>query len=137
MEIRSPDVRAGRTGLHAVKIVFRFPVVERGNAKVCQKFRSLTATYQSACTFCFRVEIRHYVSLPSEQAELKSKLARRLCFACEAKPAVISFTSRVLLFPGNVIEGSTVCKMSQSVHSVWQSWRTKPHSLGLTTMQAC
>jgi len=89
--------------------------------------------YQSACTFCFRVETRRYVIplLSTEQAEWKfsqtsDKTSR---FACadsakgEAKAAVISSKSRVLLFPGKVMQGSRVRVMIESVHCVWQSWR--------------
>lgn len=32
---------------------------------------SHVSPYQSACTFCFRVEIRRYVMLSTEQAGLK------------------------------------------------------------------
>jgi hypothetical protein len=82
----------------------------------------------------FRVEIRHDVILSPELAGVK--LARRLCFACEAEPAVMTFTSRVLLFPrkrDQRLHGPrdvAVCALCLAI------LEAKPHALGLTTMQA-
>jgi hypothetical protein len=37
---------------------------------------SYYSPYQSACTFCFRVQIRRYVMLSTEQAESKLKFSQ-------------------------------------------------------------